>query len=42
MGGQIGIYEKVEIWREMYVLQRLSNRTKKGFESRRIEVRVYI
>ena len=42
MGRRIGIHEKTEIWCEMYVLRRLSNRTKKGFESRKIEVRVYI
>ena len=42
VGTQIGIHEKTEIWREMYVLQRTSHRKKGGFESREIEVRVYI
>ncbi len=42
MGGRIGIHEKFEILREMCVLRRTSNRVRKGFESREIEVRVYI
>lgn len=38
----MGIHEKCEILREKYTLQRESNRAKKGFESREIEIRVYI
>lgn len=39
---QIGMYEKIEILHKNYDICRTSNRTKKGFESREIEVRVYI
>jgi len=45
LGGQIGIHEKtynVELLRENYILQRASQRSKKGCECREIEIRVYI
>ena len=42
LGTRIGIHERTEIWREIYELQRTSSRAKKGFEGRKIEVRVYI
>lgn len=38
----MGIHEKVEIWREIYVIHRMCHRMKTGIEYREIEVRVYI
>jgi hypothetical protein len=41
VGARIGIHEKTEIWREIYVLKSKSGR-KNNFNGEKIEVRVYI